>query len=145
MTSNSTNKPTLWFWIVGVVALVWNLLGVIAYLKQTFISDIKLVSLSKAEQALYTNVPIWATIAFAIAVFSGVLGSIALLFRKKIAIIFFIISLIGIIVQMNYSFFESKAKEVYGPMVIAIPVLIILIGIYLVTFTNRCIYRNWIS
>tara|TARA_B100000795_G_C22720086_1_gene407055 strand:+ start:310 stop:471 length:162 start_codon:yes stop_codon:yes gene_type:complete len=45
--------------------------------------------LTEAEKALYDNVPIWVTAAFAIAVFGGVLASIALLMRKQIAKLYF--------------------------------------------------------
>lgn len=144
MANKSTNKPALWFWLVGIASLVWNLIGVTAYLKQTFITDEQLAILTHKQQALF-QVPIWASVAFAVAVFAGTLGAISLLFKKKTALIFFIISLIGIIVQMNFSFFESKVRELYGPIAMAIPVFIILIGIYQVTFANRCIFRNWIS
>ena len=32
----STNKPKAAFWIIAVVALIWNLMGVMAYLSQAF-------------------------------------------------------------------------------------------------------------
>ena len=83
MTENSTNKPPVWFWIVSVVALIWNGMGVMAYLGQAYMSDDALAALPEAEQALYANVPAWATAAFAIAVWGGLLGCLALLLRKK--------------------------------------------------------------
>ena len=39
MTKNVTTKPPAWFWIVSVVALLWNLMGAMMYLGQAFITD----------------------------------------------------------------------------------------------------------
>jgi hypothetical protein len=145
MTNISTNKPPAWFWIVAVVALVWNLMGVMAYIGQAYMTDADLNALPEAEQALYVNYPAWATAAFAIAVFGGTIAAIALLLRKKIAKTLFLISLIGIIVQMIYNFFISEAMDVYGPGGMIMPVMIIIIGAYLVMFSKKSIANNWIS
>ncbi|MFL0352560.1 hypothetical protein [Xanthomarina sp. GH4-25] len=145
MTNISTNKPPLWFWIVGVVALIWNLMGVMAYIGQAYMTDADLASLPEAEQALYANYPAWATAAFAIAVFGGSIASIALLLRKKLAKTLYVISLLGIVVQMIYNFFISEAMDVYGPGGMIMPVMIIIIGFYLIGFSNKCISKNWIS
>ncbi|PWI29276.1 hypothetical protein DI383_12615 [Flavobacteriaceae bacterium LYZ1037] len=145
MTNISTNKPPLWFWIVGVIALIWNLMGVMAYIGQAYMTDADLAALPEAEQALYANYPAWATAAFAIAVFGGSIASIALLLRKKLAKTLYVISLLGIVVQMIYNFFISEAMDVYGPGGMIMPVMIIIIGFYLIGFSNKCISKNWIS
>ena len=85
----STNRPKAAFWIIAVIALIWNLMGVMAYLGQAYMTDEAKALLTEAEKALYDNVPIWVTAAFAIAVFGGVLASIALLMRKQIAKLYF--------------------------------------------------------
>ena len=85
----ATNKPKTAFWIIAVIALIWNLMGVMAYLGQAYMTDETKALLPEAEKALYNNVPIWVTAAFAIAVFGGVLASIALLMRKQIAKLYF--------------------------------------------------------
>ena len=43
--------------------------------------------------------PLWATAAFAVAVFGGAIGSVLLLLRKPAAIFLFIASLLGVLVQ----------------------------------------------
>lgn len=35
----STNKPSVVFWIIAVIAFIWNGMGVIAYLAQAYITD----------------------------------------------------------------------------------------------------------
>lgn len=141
----NSNKPTTLFWIIGVVALIWNGLGVMSYLGQAFMTDEVKATLPDAERALYENIPTWVTAAFAIAVFAGLLGSIFLLARKKAARFVFLISLIAILAQMSYSLFMSKAAEVYGPGGVIMPVMVILIGVFLLMYSKKAIEKGWLS
>ncbi|WP_338358140.1 hypothetical protein [Yeosuana marina] len=145
MTENFSNKPPVWFWIVSVIALIWNIMGVMAYLSQAYMSDDVLKALPEAEQALYTDIPAWATAAFAFAVWGGALGCLLLLFRKRWAKPVLLISLLGIIVQMIYNLFMSNASEVYGPGGATMPITVLVIGIFLVWFSNKSQIKGWIS
>lgn len=110
--SSESNKPTTLFWVIGIFALIWNAMGVMAYIGQAYMTNEMLAALPEAERALYENVPAWVTAAFAIAVFGGTLGCIVLLLKKKLAKSLFLVSLIAIIAQMSYNLFMSKATEV---------------------------------
>jgi len=135
--SDSSNKPEISFWIIGIIALIWNILGVVAYLMQAYMTEEELLALPLEEQALYSDIPAWVTAAFALAVFGGLLGCLLLLLRKKLATFVFIISLIGIIVQMIYNVFMSKAAEVYGPGNMIMPLMVIVIGTFLIWYSKR--------
>jgi len=135
--SKSTNKPDNGFWIIGIVALIWNLMGVFAYLKQAYLTEEDLMAMPVAEQALYQNIPAWVTGAYAIAVFGGALGCILLLLRKKLAGSLFLISLVGIVLQMSYNIFMSKAADVYGPGDMIMPAMVMLIGIFLFWYAKK--------
>ena len=135
--TESKNKPTTSFWIIGIVALIWNLMGVFAYLQQAYMSAEDLAALPLDQQALYENVPAWVTAAFALAVFGGALGCILLLLRKKLATFVLIISFISILAQMSYNFFISKAMEVYGPGEMIMPAMVIIVGAFLVWYSKK--------
>ena len=96
-----------------------------------------LAALPLEEQGLYDNVPAWVTAAFALAVFGGALGCILLLLRKKLATFVFVISLASILVQMTYNIFISKAMEVYGPGSVIMPIMVIIIGAFLVWYSKK--------
>lgn len=138
-------KPTTGFWVISSVALIWNLMGVMAYLNQAYMGDEIIAALPEAERSLYEVIPAWYTAAFAIAVFAGVLGCILLLARKKIALQVFILSLVGILVQMFYNFFISNSMDVYGPGSMVMPIMVIIIGIYLVWFSKNARNKNWLT
>ncbi len=144
MTTTS-KKLSASFWIISVIALIWNLMGVFAYLAQVYMTDADIAALPEEQRALYENVPAWVTAAFAIAVFGGAIGCILLLFRKKLATIVFGISFIAILVQMTYNFFMSKAVEVYGPGGMIMPIMVIVIGYFLIYYSKKASNNGWLS
>ena len=145
MTESSTNKPPVWFWIVSVIAFIWNGMGIMVYLAQAYMTEDDIKALPEAQQALYADIPAWATAAFAIAVWAGLLGCIALLLRKRWAKPILLVSLIGIVVQMFYNLVISNAMDVYGLGGAIMPIMVLIIGVSLIRFSNLAIAKNWIS
>ncbi|MEQ9092161.1 MAG: hypothetical protein RIE52_13790 [Balneola sp.] len=143
--STISNVPK-WFLGVAIAALIWNLLGVFAYLGQMYLmsNPEMLAELSVEEQNLYKNTPIWATIGFTLAVWGGAIGSLLLILKKKVAKPVLIISLAGIIIQMYHSFFISNNFEVYGPGAAVMPVMIIIFGIGLVWLSDKSVKEGWL-
>jgi hypothetical protein len=141
----TTTKPATWFWVVTGIALVWNLMGVMAYIVQVTMSPEALQALPENERTLLESVPAWATSAFAIAVWGSTLGSILLLMRKKIATPVFILSFAGILVQMYYNLFMSKSMEVYGPGGLAMPIMVLVFGVFLIWFSRKSTANGWIN
>ena len=146
MSEKSNTKPAVWFWIVSILALLWNLMGVMSYLEQAYMTDEMKTQYTADQLTLMEGIPAWVTAAFAIAVWGGLLGCIALLFGKKWAKPLLMLSLIAILIQMAYSFFMTNAAEIYGPIPgVIVPLLVIIIGIALVQFARIAEKRNWIS
>ncbi|SNZ02001.1 hypothetical protein [Flagellimonas pacifica] len=145
MTADSTNKPPVWFWVVSVLALLWNLSGVFNYLSQAYTSVEQLEQMTQAQRELFEAQPAWVTAAFAIAVFGGTLGCIALLLRKKWAKPAFLVSLIAIIAQFSYSIFMSSAVEVYGNIAIILSVVTVIIAILLLLLAKKGIQKGWLA
>ena len=76
--------PKMFYWVSGA-ALVWNLLGIAAYIGQVTMSPETLAGLPPEQRALYEQTPAWVTSAFAIAVNAGAIGCLLLLLRKALA------------------------------------------------------------
>ena len=143
--TNYLRKPTGLFWIISSMALVWNLMGVFNYLTQAFMTNEVLASLPEDQQLLYEDVPAWVTAAFATAVFSGTLGALLLLLKKKKASTFFILSFVGIIIQMTYGLMISENTNSYGPLGLIMPLMIIAIGGYLIWYSKKAAEHRWLS
>jgi hypothetical protein len=143
--SENSNKPKTLFWIIGVIAVIWNLMGVAAYLSQAYMTD-AYQDLYNAEQLeIITGAPSWAVGAFAIAVFGGTLGSILMLFRKRLANILLSISFVGIVVQLIYNFFMANSLQVFGAAAAIQPVLTLVFGLFLVIYTKNKIKEGILS
>ena len=138
-------KPSSLFYVISSVALVWNLMGVFNYLGQVLMSDEVLASLPKDQQLLYQDVPAWVTAAFAVAVFSGTLGAVFLLLKKKIASTFFILSFVGIVTQMSYGLLLDEKTDNYGPLGLLMPLMIIAVGAYLIWYSKKAKENRWLS
>jgi len=139
------NKIPIWFWIAVSFLLIWNLMGVGNFFQHITMTDEALLAMPENERELYNNFPWWVLIAFGLAVFGGSLGSIALFFKKKIAKPLFVISLIGIVVQMGHSLFIANAMDVYGMFAVVLTILLIVLGVFAIWLTNYSVAKNWIN
>ena len=108
-------------------------------------TDEILSSLPQDQQLMYQEVPAWVTAAFALAVFSGTIGAVLMLLKKKIATTFFILSFIGIISQMSYGLLLDENTDSYGPMGLLMPFMIISIGGYLIWYSKKAAEYTWLS
>jgi len=139
------NKLPTWFWIVSGVALVWNLMGLGAFFYQVMMSPETLATLPETQQQLYTNVPAWVNIAFAVAVFGGVIGSVGLLMKKAWASMAFLASLVGVLLQNTNTFFLSDAVAALGNEAIVMPIVIIIAAVALLWFSNMTKEKGWLN
>ena len=145
MTNTPQTKPSTSFWIISVLALLWNLSGMMTFFMEVFITPEALAALPEAERALYETSPAWMKVVFAIAVFGGTLGCIFLLIRKTLAIQLFIISLAAVLIQMLYYLTMTKAVEVYGLESFIMPLIVIAIAVFLVWYSKNTKAKGWIN
>jgi len=144
MTSTAT-KPTTTFWIITVLALLWNIMGVVAYIMQVTMTPEAIAALPENQRAMYTDVPAWATSAFALATWGALLANVLLLMRKKLAGPLFVASFFAILVSMYHSFFMTNMIEISGATGTLLPISIILIGAFMIFFTRSAAAKGWLS
>lgn len=145
----------VWFTLVAILALLWNLLGCANYLWMTWLMPSMITpevmsALPEAERAamevqlaIQAATPAWATSAFAVAVFGGLLGSLFLLLKKNLAIILFTVSLAGLLVQTYYSYVMADAYAVLGNTALILSAVILLIAVFLLWVANRAKAQGW--
>ncbi len=135
-------NPPVWFWVVSGLALVWNLMGVAAFVMQMAMDT---STLSAAEQTFYDSRPVWALISFAVAVFGGAIGCIALLLRKQWALLMLVVCVVGIVLQNLHSIVLGNGLETFGVGALALPAVTLLIGVGLVFFAHISRARGWLG
>ena len=140
-----TNKPSLGFWIIGTLTLIWNLLGVHGYIQQAYNTDAFRAQYSSEQLEIIDHLPIWVTAAFAIAVFSSALGCLLMLAKNKMSNLLFKIGLLAVVVQTIFNLFINEGKQYYGSMEYSMLIMIPLISVFLVWYSDRSIKNGWLS
>ena len=129
------------FWVIGAIALIWNVMGVINFFVQ--MNPDVLATYRESERAIVEGRPLWATIGFAIAVFGGALGCLLLLLRKSAAYYLFVASLLGVIVTMTHALgvgIDFGLGEILGIILMPLVVTVLLIW-----YSKQAKSKGWIS
>lgn len=134
-----------WLKPIAIVALLWNLLGCVAYLSDVTMSAEAVAQLTPEQQALYASRPAWAVSATAVAVWGGALGSIGLFLLKRWAVPVLAASLVGIVVQDLALFVLTDAAVQGGAAVFVLQGLVYVIGMALLMLARRAAARGWIA
>jgi hypothetical protein len=145
MSDDVAAKAPSWFRLLAAVGLVWNGIGVAIYLQSVGLFGDPLAGMNEAERALAASVPAWVTAAFAIAVFSGLFGALALVLLKQVARPLLILSLAAVLTQTGWIVLISDARAVHGLAVIAMPALIVLIAVGLAWLATSGLRRGWLN
>lgn len=146
MSDIINGKPTMTFWFIGGVALIWNIFGMMVYVMTVSASPEEMAMQYTPEQvAFIQSTPKWATSAFAIAVTSGVLGSLLLLLRRSLAKPLFIVSLVAVLVQNLNSFVLNDSVAVFGTTPVYIQCTIVAIAIFLIAYARWAQGKGWLG
>ena len=66
-------KPHFSFWIIAGLGLVWNLMGCLNFITQMNADAV--AKMPELYQLIISSRPLWATLAFGLAVFAGPWGA----------------------------------------------------------------------
>jgi Na+-driven multidrug efflux pump len=141
--NTSSERVPKYYQAIAWLALVWNLIGLVAVVAQVAISDAALAELPANQQELIRQTPSWFVACALAAVIFGVAGSLGLVLRKKWAIPAFLLSLVGLIGQQSWMWFFSNTFEVMGPGSWILPTLVMLIAIGLLVFSFA--KKDWLG
>lgn len=139
------NKAPKWFLPVAIVALLWNLLGCMAYLSDVMLKPEDVARMTEAQQQMYASRTAWAVSATAVAVWAGALGCVGLILRKKWAVPALIASLLGVIVQ-DIGIFVLHARVILAePVALVMQGVVLVVAIALVALARKANARGWTS
>ena len=128
------------FWVIGAVALIFNVMGIINYISQMNADMVAVMP--EPYRVIIEARPSWATGAFAIAVFGGVLGCLLLLLGRSAAYYLFIVSLLAAIVstiQFNVAAQFSLLDALIGSL------MQLVVTMFLIWYTKWIERKGWIG
>jgi len=146
MNERAISKTHITVWIVGILSLIWHLMGCGNYLWQMSMDPSAVESMTEAQRAIIETRPAWATAAFAVAVFGGAIGSVLLLMRRSSALIFFLLSLLGVIISLIPAFGIVNSGVTFSPMErVMYLIMTPLVGAFLLWYTRYALRCGWIG
>lgn len=136
------NTVPKWFLPVSILALLWNLLGCMAYLADVMLTPVDVAKLDAAQQAMHAARPAWSVAATAVAVWAGAAGCLGLIFRRRWATPLLIASLLAVIAQDISLFLLGSAAA--DPIALTLQGLVLLIAIGLVLLARKASRLGWL-
>jgi hypothetical protein len=120
--------------VVGIVALLWNGLGMFLWAVTTFDPETALVELPSEHSAYVRSLPLWGTIAWGLGVLGGLAGALLLLLRKPLAVKAFGLSLLGAVTN-QLVYVTNPAPP--GFLSLPLTAFIILFAAFTLWYANR--------
>ena len=117
------------YWSVAILSLAWNVSGDMAWYSQSHADLVTMAGVDPVSAQVWQAMPRWAWAAYALAVWSGTAGALALLARRRLAEPLFAMSFVAVIAQFGWTFLGSNLLAAKGPWTLAFPAVIALIAL----------------
>jgi hypothetical protein len=143
MTTAAASSPR-WLTWVGIVFLLWNLMGIGAFVSQWSMSAADIAALPQGQRDLWVSMPGWAWAAYGIAVSVGTIGSIGLILRKWWSPLAYSVGLIALLLQFSYPFLLAKGAQADIGM-LAFPMFIVVMGVLQWQLSRHWQRKGWLA
>ena len=143
-TTIAAPRPTS-YWVVAILALLWNLAGVAMFCLQVTMDADAIAALPAPQREVYEATPAWLNAAFGVAVVAGLLGAIGLVLKKRWAVSLFLLSLVAVLVQIAAAYAVTPAWAAYGPTGLVMPVVVTAIAAFLWWYARSAAAKGWLT
>ena len=134
----TANKIHWSFWVICVIGLIWNAMSCMNFVMQ--FNPEMLSNYPDEARKLVESRPAWSTVAFAIAVFGGLVGDILLILKRKLALHIFILAVLGIVITNIHTLqIGSSANILVGSG------MSLVIGLFFIWYVTFCKSKSWLS
>lgn len=137
MAEVQATKTPRHLWIIGIVALVWNLIGALDYLMTQTKNEAYMGRFTMEQLEFFYGIPAWAVAFWATAVWGGVVGTILLLMRKKSAMPVFVVSFVCMLVSMIYNYGIAGGADIMGGTGVFFSVVVFIVALVLVVYSCK--------
>lgn len=144
MKQTKVPASTPWHvWIVGVVALLWNAMGALDYTMTETRNASYMKNFTPEQLAYFYGFPKWVIATWALSVWGGVAGSIALLLRRRWAVPVFAVSLAMMVLTFIHNFVLTDGYTVMGGVgAVIFTLTIVAVGVVLVVYSGWLVRRG---
>ena len=146
-TTVPSAKAPWHLWVVGGLSLLWNLVGAFDFFMTQTKNEAYLKALTPEQLAYFSNIPLWATIAWAVGTWGSSLGSLLLLLRRSLAVQVLAASLGGFVLTILHTYVLSDGLKVMkggaGSVIFSAVIggIIVLLVVYARAMRKRGVLR----
>lgn len=128
-------KPPLWYWVLVVIAVLWNAGGAWDYSATQLRLDFYMESFSPEQLEYFYGFPAWYDAIWAIAVWSAFAASVLLVLRKRWSITAWQISMVSFLLSSIYIFGFTDAVGMMGigGLIFSLLIFASLVGFYMLS------------
>jgi len=137
-------KPAVpaWFWAVAIGALLFEAAGAFLFANSLTLDP---ATLPLDQRAIYDATPQWMTIAWAVAIGTGVIGALGLLMRRRFAEPALLVSVIAVAVQFSGIFLVKQLRELTPEDHLMVPIVILVLAYALWQTAKLARRKGWLS
>ena len=141
MTEPQSSGLPGWFRPAAMGVLAWEILGCVMYLMQVRVDP---AALPADQRAVWDATPAWMTGAYALAVWVGLAGALALLMRRKIAEPLLLVSLVAVAVQFSGLLWVPSLRALMSSDLLLLPFVILVVCALIWSFARKARRRGWL-
>lgn len=131
---NSRKKAPVHLWLVGLVTLLFNAMGIISYLT-TKLGVLAEMGLTPSQIAFMDSYPAWVSAFWALGVWGAFAGSVLILLRSRWAVAAMVAALAGLAVVTFYHYaMIAVPADMQSP---ALDVAIWSVTLFLLVYARR--------
>ncbi|MCK9542410.1 MAG: hypothetical protein M0R03_10335 [Novosphingobium sp.] len=138
-SQTATARPgaPLLYWIIAVLAVLWNAFGGYDYTMTNLRDSAYLANFPPEMMAMIDAMPTWTRIAWAVGVWGAVVGSLLMLIRSRHAVTAFALSLLGLAVSTVHQVGTDMPASLETPVMRAMMLVVWVIAVGLLLYTWR--------
>ena len=143
---NAISKRPVWFVAVAIILLLWAVAGVASFGAHVFFGEKMAAEQGAWDLDYYRALPAWFAGDYALATLAALAGAIALLMRSRQAVMLYVLSLIGVVVQFGYVFVGTDLLAHKGATAtVPFPMFIALMGCVQIVLARFAANRGWVE
>ena len=131
-----------WFKPAAILATLFMMVGAVSYVLYVYADP---ATMPLDQRALHEAEPWWMTGAYGLAVWPGLLGTVLLLMRKKLAVPVLLVALIGTVVWFAGFFIVPALRANMSSSELTVPAVVLVLTWTIFWFARHSRQRGWLA
>jgi hypothetical protein len=137
-TTNAAARTPWHLWTIGAVSLLWNAVGAMDFTMTQTKNDAYMAQFTPEQLDYFYGFPAWVVLAWGVATWGSLVGSVLLLLRRKLAVAVNGTVLAAMAVTFLHNFVLTDGLKVMGgPGVLAFTAVIVVVAVLLFVYARK--------